>query len=83
MKTEKKRIKYTTDVDAYTGEGDQRENGVPYKVYCNYPGCKSAIYGRLFYNGHFEHKKLGSADLRNQVYVCDEHEKKNRSKSCG
>jgi hypothetical protein len=43
------------------------------RLKCNHKGCRKTIQGVEGYNGHFYYRRKFAADLRNQVWVCDEH----------
>jgi hypothetical protein len=47
---------------------------VPMRVYCNHSGCNKYIKGILGYNGGFTAETGQTADLRNQVWTCTEHD---------
>lgn len=47
----------------------------PKRLYCLYKECKQYIKGQEGYNGLFVTENGKEADLRNQCWICKEHNK--------
>jgi hypothetical protein len=44
------------------------------RIYCEHPGCKTYIMGKEGYNGMFTAETGHRADLRNDIWICNEHQ---------
>jgi hypothetical protein len=68
----------------YLDEGDDYEPPIQEEVtqiieirlYCEHKGCKKYIKGNMGYNGAFHDETGKYADLRNQSWICSEHQPK-------
>jgi len=66
---------YTDNGGNYKSPKRKNESDVlNIRVYCNHKGCKKYIKGKEGYNGAFTAKTGQIADLRNQIWLCYEHE---------
>ena len=64
------------DNSKYLKPKRQCENDIlDIRLYCNHFGCRIYIKGKEGYNGKFTAETGQTADLRNQSFVCSEHEK--------
>ena len=67
---------YTDDGDDYEHPEREFENQVlDIRLYCDHKGCNKYLKGREGYNGHFLAEDGSQADLRNQCFICREHQR--------
>ncbi len=68
-------IEYIDNNDNYQLPERHNESDVlNIRIYCDHKGCKKYIKGREGYNGAFTAETGQTADLRNQIWLCCEHE---------
>lgn len=68
-------IEYIDNGDNYQPPERKNESDVlDIRLYCDHKGCKKYIKGREGYNGAFTAETGQTADLRNQIWFCNEHE---------
>lgn len=70
-------IIYEDNGDGYIPPKREYENDVlEIRLYCNHEGgCNKYIKGKEGYNGGFVAETGQYADLRNQCFICPEHDK--------
>jgi len=66
---------YTDHGENYQEPERQNESDViEIRLYCNHEGCNKYIIGNEGYNGKFIAETGQQADLRNECWLCNEHE---------
>lgn len=69
-------IEYTDNGDSYVSpERSDAAAVLDIRLYCDSKGCKQYIKGKEGYNGMFTAETGQRADLRNQTWICTEHDK--------
>jgi hypothetical protein len=63
------------DFIEYIDIGDNYKTPKRTRLYCDHKDCNVYIKGTEGYNGGFTAETGQSADLRNQCFICEKHQK--------